>query len=195
MKAANHHPLHTNHSHPFMARANTKCPFIAFHTASTQQSCPSLSDSEAGAAYLINKFTHIPAFSQNLNKPHFHPNTGKNKNTQSTFYKIYGPELVFPKASVMSNTCHGTFSAEQLPVLVEVREEQAVDEGGFSQAGLAWKDTQSFQPGGGAPSSHVIRLARPSHSPATMRVKSKPFFTDFLCTWLGRVAKPTYSLS
>lgn len=31
--------------------------------------------------------------------------------------------------------------------------------------------------------------------PATMRVKSKPFFTDLRCTWLGRVAKPTYSLS
>lgn len=33
------------------------------------------------------------------------------------------------------------------------------------------------------------------HSPATMRVKSKPFFTDFRCTWLGSVAKPTYCLS
>lgn len=31
--------------------------------------------------------------------------------------------------------------------------------------------------------------------PATMRVKSKPFFTDLRCTWLGSVAKPTYSLS
>lgn len=28
-----------------------------------------------------------------------------------------------------------------------------------------------------------------------MRVKSKPFFTDFRWTWLGSVAKPTYSLS
>lgn len=34
-----------------------------------------------------------------------------------------------------------------------------------------------------------------AHSPATMSVKSKPFFTDFLCTWLGSVAKPTYCLS
>lgn len=31
--------------------------------------------------------------------------------------------------------------------------------------------------------------------PATIRVKANPFFTDFLCTWLGSVAKPTYSLS
>ena len=31
--------------------------------------------------------------------------------------------------------------------------------------------------------------------PATMSVKSNPFFTDFLCTWLGRVAKPTYCFS
>ena len=28
--------------------------------------------------------------------------------------------------------------------------------------------------------------------PTTMRVNSKPFFTDFLCTWLGRLANPTY---
>ena len=28
-----------------------------------------------------------------------------------------------------------------------------------------------------------------------MSVKSNPFFTDFLCTWLGRVAKPTYCFS
>lgn len=28
-----------------------------------------------------------------------------------------------------------------------------------------------------------------------MSVKSKPFFTDFRCTWLGSVAKPTYCLS
>lgn len=34
-----------------------------------------------------------------------------------------------------------------------------------------------------------------AHSPATMSVKSKPFFTDFRCTWLGKVAKPTYCLS
>ena len=33
------------------------------------------------------------------------------------------------------------------------------------------------------------------HSPATMSVKSKPFFTDLRCTWLGSVAKPTYCLS
>lgn len=41
----------------------------------------------------------------------------------------------------------------------------------------------------------------PSHlhpravSPATIRVKSNPFFTDFRWTWLGRVAKPTYCFS
>lgn len=35
----------------------------------------------------------------------------------------------------------------------------------------------------------------PAHSPATMSVKSKPFFTDLRCTWLGSVAKPTYCLS
>lgn len=41
----------------------------------------------------------------------------------------------------------------------------------------------------------------PSHlhpqavSPATIRVKSKPFFTDFRWTWFGRVAKPTYCFS
>lgn len=34
-----------------------------------------------------------------------------------------------------------------------------------------------------------------AHSPATMSVKSKPFFTDLRCTWLGSVAKPTYCLS
>lgn len=34
-----------------------------------------------------------------------------------------------------------------------------------------------------------------AYSPATMSVKSKPFFTDFRCTWLGSVAKPTYCLS
>lgn len=32
-------------------------------------------------------------------------------------------------------------------------------------------------------------------SPATMSVKSNPFFTDFLCSWLGSVANPTYSFS
>lgn len=32
-------------------------------------------------------------------------------------------------------------------------------------------------------------------SPATIRVKENPFFTDFLCTCLGSVANPTYSLS
>lgn len=32
-------------------------------------------------------------------------------------------------------------------------------------------------------------------SPATIRVKSKPFFTDFRWTWFGRVAKPTYCFS
>lgn len=31
--------------------------------------------------------------------------------------------------------------------------------------------------------------------PATMSVKSNPFLTDLRWTWLGRVAKPTYSLS
>lgn len=31
--------------------------------------------------------------------------------------------------------------------------------------------------------------------PATINVKSKPFFTDFLWTWLGSVAKPTYCFS
>lgn len=30
------------------------------------------------------------------------------------------------------------------------------------------------------------------NSPTTISVNSKPFFTDFLCTWLGRLAKPTY---
>lgn len=34
-----------------------------------------------------------------------------------------------------------------------------------------------------------------SHVPATIRVKSKPFFTDFLWTWFGSVANPTYCLS
>lgn len=29
-------------------------------------------------------------------------------------------------------------------------------------------------------------------SPTTINVNSKPFFTDFRCTWLGRFAKPTY---
>lgn len=29
-------------------------------------------------------------------------------------------------------------------------------------------------------------------SPTTIRVNSKPFFTDLRCTWLGRLAKPTY---
>ena len=27
--------------------------------------------------------------------------------------------------------------------------------------------------------------------PTTMSVKPNPFFTDFLCTWLGRLANPT----
>lgn len=31
--------------------------------------------------------------------------------------------------------------------------------------------------------------------PATMSVNVNPFFTVFLWTWFGRVAKPTYSLS
>ena len=31
--------------------------------------------------------------------------------------------------------------------------------------------------------------------PATISVKSKPFFTDFLLTWLGRDEKPTYCFS
>ena len=31
--------------------------------------------------------------------------------------------------------------------------------------------------------------------PVTMRVKVNPFFTVLRFTWLGRVAKPTYSLS
>lgn len=31
-----------------------------------------------------------------------------------------------------------------------------------------------------------------SYSPTTMRVNSKPLFTDFLYTWLGRFANPTY---
>jgi len=37
-----------------------------------------------------------------------------------------------------------------------------------------------------------IRVDLPSPlSPATIRVNSNPFFTDFLWTWLGRLAKPT----
>ena len=37
-----------------------------------------------------------------------------------------------------------------------------------------------------------IRVDLPSPlSPATIRVNSKPFFTDFLWTWLGRLANPT----
>lgn len=31
--------------------------------------------------------------------------------------------------------------------------------------------------------------------PATIKVKSKPFFTDLRWTWFGKVANPTYSLS
>lgn len=47
------------------------------------------------------------------------------------------------------------------------------------------------------PHSHHVAQPPPSTgiSPATMRVKSKPFFTDFRWTWLGRVAKPTYCFS
>ena len=29
-------------------------------------------------------------------------------------------------------------------------------------------------------------------SPTTIKVNSNPFFTDFLWTWLGKLAKPTY---
>jgi len=43
--------------------------------------------------------------------------------------------------------------------------------------------------------SHRSELIEQRSSPATMSVKSNPFFTDFLCSWLGSVAKPTYSLS
>ncbi|XP_069779253.1 glycine-rich extracellular protein 1-like [Narcine bancroftii] len=36
-------------------------------------------------------------------------------------------------------------------------------------------------------------LGRGERSPATMRVKSNPFFTDFRWSWFGSVANPTYS--
>lgn len=49
-----------------------------------------------------------------------------------------------------------------LSVLVEIPQEEAVDEGGLAQSGL----------------------------PTTIRVNSKPRFTDFRCTCSGRVAKP-----
>lgn len=41
----------------------------------------------------------------------------------------------------------------------------------------------------------VATVMSQQRSPATMRVKSNPFFTDFRCTWLGSVAKPTQSFS
>ena len=44
---------------------------------------------------------------------------------------------------------------------------------------------------------HVLILIpkeayKKAHLPTTIKVNSKPFFTDFLWTWLGRLAKPTY---
>lgn len=42
--------------------------------------------------------------------------------------------------------------------------------------------------------AHHQALSKPPR-PATMSVKSNPFLTDLRCSWLGRAAKPTYSLS
>jgi hypothetical protein len=36
-----------------------------------------------------------------------------------------------------------------------------------------------------------VLLPRPD-SPTTIKVNSNPFFTDFLCTWFGKFANPTY---
>ena len=35
-----------------------------------------------------------------------------------------------------------------------------------------------------------VDFPRPD-SPTTIKVNSKPFFTDFRCTWFGKLAKPT----
>lgn len=96
-----------------------------------------------------------------------------------------------------------TLSTEKLPVLVQVGQEEAVDQCGLPQARLTCPQIQgrgrlrsegpTTEPGQPvAPATPPGSLA---HSPATMSVKSKPFFTDFRCTWLGSVAKPTYCLS
>ena len=44
---------------------------------------------------------------------------------------------------------------------------------------------------------HVLILIpeeayKKAHLPTTIKVNSKPFLTDFLWTWFGRLAKPTY---
>lgn len=97
-----------------------------------------------------------------------------------------------------------TFSVEQLAVPVHVCQEEAVDQGGFAQPGFPWESRTKMreQPGSPSPVQGVwdakwgqCPQAGWSPVPATMRVKSKPFFTDLRCTWLGSVAKPTYSLS
>lgn len=100
-----------------------------------------------------------------------------------------------------------TFSIEQFPIFVEICEKQAVDQSGLPQTRLPFKKkeqqnqtaevravflTMSLK----LKSSLKIRFSfKNSNSPATMRVKSNPFFTDLRCTWFGKVANPTYSLS
>lgn len=53
------------------------------------------------------------------------------------------------------------------------------------QSGKVWEESQKVS---------LVPMSR-GFVPATMSVKSKPFLTDLRCTWLGSVAKPTYSLS
>lgn len=41
-------------------------------------------------------------------------------------------------------------------------------------------------------SSGSFKTSHQRYLPTTMRVNSKPFFTDFRCTWFGKFANPTY---
>lgn len=40
--------------------------------------------------------------------------------------------------------------------------------------------------------SDKLKTSHRCYLPTTMRVNSKPFFTDFRCTWFGKFANPTY---
>lgn len=106
----------------------------------------------------------------------------------------YTASHIYPKKK--SGSC--TFSIEKLPIFVKICEKETVDQGGLSQARLPFRCRIAKRKQVRYSTLLIVdssKLCANQDLPATIRVKSNPFLTDLRCTWLGRVANPTYSLS